>query len=165
MSNQYLEKLGVAEKNLQLLQEQIGLLNRLAEIDAELQGGIVIATPTPTRNDKFNIESIKAPKVEAKAKAETKTGGRRGRPANPNKAQKPAKATDESKSMKLPVLLPTILKTVNKPLTAEDLVTKVLEAGYESKSENFGQVVYQTLRKMVNNNVLKVNDNQEYSVV
>lgn len=160
MSNQYLEKLGVAEKNVQLLQEQIGLLSRLAEIDAELQGdmgGGAVAVKATV--------NVKAPKAEAKAKAETKTGGRRGRPANPNKAQKPAKATDESKSMKLPVLLPTILKTVNKPLTAEDLVTKVLEAGYESKSENFGQVVYQTLRKMVNNNILKVNDNQEYSVV
>lgn len=160
MSNQYLEKLGVAEKNVQLLQEQIGLLNRLAEIEAELQGdmgGGAVAVKATV--------NVKAPKAEAKAKAETKTGGRRGRPANPNKAQRPAKATDESKSMKLPVLLPTILKTVNKPLTAEDLVTKVLEAGYESKSENFGQVVYQTLRKMVNNNILKVNDNQEYSVV
>lgn len=156
MSNvTFAEKLNQAEDKIALMQEQVVLLQRLTEIESELNGetAVAIKATIQTKND------VTANKVVSQAETATATTKRRGRPAGTGKQPK------EGKSLKLPALLQTILKSVGKPLTAEAITAKVLEAGYESSSEEFGKVVYQNLRKLVSNDIFQVNDKKEYSVV
>ena len=152
-----IDKLTQAEVNLALIQEQVVLLQRLTQIESQLNGDTAVAIKATIQVEKEPANNGAAKQAETA----TATAKRRGRPAGTGKQQK---KPNEGKSLKLPALMKTILESVGKPLTAEDITTKVLEAGYKSSSEEFGRVVYQTLRTLVNNETLKVNDKKEYSI-
>lgn len=138
-------------KEAELLQEQIGLLQRVREIELEITGGAVVPTVTAT---------VKAP-VQAAVQATPATGEvkRRGRPKGSTNAAKAAGvATDDGKSVDLPTLLETIAQQVNRPLLLADFVTLAREAGYTTKAKDFSNMVYQSVLKLVKKGLFKKND-------
>lgn len=64
---------------------------------------------------------------------------------------------DDEKSMSLGSLLMTIAQESESPLTSADFVTKARAAGYKTKSDNFGNMVYQALVKLVKDGKFRKN--------
>jgi hypothetical protein len=128
-------------RQAELLQEEIGLLQRLREIDLERQGGSGPAT-------------VKTTTTTAAAVAQTDAPKRRGRPAK----VKAGISTDDGKSIDLPTLLVSLAQNVNKPLLLADFVTLAREAGYTTKAKDFSNMVYQAVLKLVKKGLFKKND-------
>jgi hypothetical protein len=139
-------------KEAELLQEQIGLLQRVREIELEITGGVVAATvaTVPTVKATAPVQAQAAPTGEVK---------RRGRPKGTTNAVKAAGvATDDGKSVDLPTLLETIAQQVNRPLLLADFVTLAREAGYTTKAKDFSNMVYQSVLKLVKKGLFKKNE-------
>ena len=138
-----------AKKNAELELERARLLERLAEIEANLGGKVTVTAATPTKTV--------APKA-----ATTDSPKRRGRPPkNPN-----AVAAPKEKRIELPSLLETIIRSNDKPMKHKELVVAALNAGYKSDAKDFPNMVYQCLVKLVKKGTLnKVNEgkNAEYT--
>lgn len=166
-----------ARKSAELLEEKVGLLNRLAEIDAAIGGGTAtVAVATKPKAAKTVTASGDAPKrrgrppknagATAAPVAATSDGvaapKRRGRPPkNPN-----AVAVVKEKRLELPSLLQTIVQTHGKPMKHEELVVAARTAGYKSDASDFSNMVYQALVKLVKKGTFaKANEgkNAEYT--
>lgn len=151
----YEDKLEVIQAQHQLLEEQIGLIKRLQEIDEALVKGNVksVALTPKAKADK--------PAIKAVAVA---TGKKRGRkPGTTNKAT----ATGEGKkvkTLKLPGLLQEVLTNNGKPMAIDAIVKAVKDAGYESNAGDYGNMVYQGVRSLTKKGILKQNANKEYSL-
>jgi len=142
-----------AQKFAELNEEKVGLLNRLAEIDAALTGQAVATT----------VATVAAPKQAPKPTAQVADAPkRRGRPPkNPN-----AVPQNKEKRIELPNLLETIIQTHGKPMKHEELVVAARNAGYKSEAKDFSNMVYQCLVKLVKKGTLgKDNEgkNAEYT--
>ena len=133
-----LEKLN---RQAELLQEEIGLLQRLREIDLERQGPAV------------SVKAAVKPTTTAVV-AQTDAPKKRGRPAK----VKAGIVTDDGKSIDLPTLLVSLAQNVNKPLLLADFVTLAREAGYTTKAKDFSNMVYQAVLKLVKKGLFKKND-------
>jgi len=138
-------------KEAELLQEQIGLLQRVREIELEITGGVVAVAAVPTVRTTAPVQAaVAAPTGEVK---------RRGRPKGTTNAAKAAGvATDDGKSVDLPTLLETIAQQVNRPLLLADFVTLAREAGYTTKAKDFSNMVYQSVLKLVKKGLFKKNE-------
>jgi hypothetical protein len=139
---QWDKELESLNREAELVQEQIGLMNRLREIDLERQG-----FQAPVQQAAVEPRTVKA-----------------ATPAQPQaKAPTPAGSGD-GKTADLPTLLETISQQVNKPLKHMDFVTLVREAGYTTKAKDFSNMVYQALLKLVKRGTLKKNaETREYA--
>lgn len=126
------------QRQLELLQEKVGLLERLAEI--EEQGGA---------NGVAAVAAPEAPKPAAAGQQKAATKKTTKAAAAPKAADRAGVPTDDGKVMDLPTLLETIGQQVNKPLQLADFVTLVREAGYTTKAKDFTNMVYQALLKLV----------------
>ena len=133
---QYDADLEALTRQAERLQQRIGLLQALRDLDLEEAG--VTAAPAKTGP------------VQAAAPVQKK----RGRP----KATKAGVPTDDGKMIDLPTLLETIGQNLNKPLALPDFVTLVRESGYTTKAKDFSNMVYQALLKLVKRGKFKKND-------
>jgi hypothetical protein len=166
-----------ARKSAELLEEKVGLLNRLAEIDAAIGGGTAtVAVATKPKAAKTVTASGDAPKRRGRPPKNAATAApvaatsdgvaaapkRRGRPPkNPN-----AVAVVKEKRLELPSLLQTIVQTHGKPMKHEELVVAARTAGYKSDASDFSNMVYQALVKLVKKGTFaKANEgkNAEYT--
>jgi TolA-binding protein len=128
------------QKQLELLQEQVGLLERLAEIEESLgsdNGVAPVPAPAPAQATKGQTKKATTKKATA-PKAATANG----------EGERAGVQTDDGKVMDLPTLLETIGQQVNKPLMLPDFVTLVRKAGYNTKAKDFSNMVYQALLKL-----------------
>jgi hypothetical protein len=137
-------------KEAELLQEQIGLLQRVREIELEITGSVVVAVPT--------VNAAVQPAVQAAVQAAPTEVKRRGRPKGTTNAAKAGVAADDGKSVDLPTLLETIAQQVNRPLLLSDFVTLAREAGYTTKAKDFSNMVYQSVLKLVKKGLFKKNE-------
>ena len=142
-------------RQAELLNEQIGLLQRLREIDVEL-GQVIPAATSTTLAGKIKNPVAKNPPVDGVPK-------RRGRPPKVKDgtavtAAPTGVSTEDGKSVDLPTLLVTLAQDVNKPLLLPDFVTLAREAGYTTKAKDFSNMVYQAVLKLVKKGVFKKND-------
>ncbi len=148
----YEDKLEVIEAQHKLLEEQIGLIKRLQEIDEALvKGNVKSVALTPKA--KANKPAVKAVVMP--------TGKKRGR--KPGTTNKDA-ASGEGKKVKLPGLLQEVLTNNGKPMAIDELVKAVKDAGYESNASDYGNMVYQGVRSLTKKGILKQNANKEYSL-
>jgi len=167
-----------AQKFAELNEEKVGLLNRLAEIDAALTGQAVATTvatvAAPKQAPKPTAQVADAPKrrgrppknpnatAAAPVTGDVAAPKRRGRPPkNPN-----AVPQNKEKRIELPNLLETIIQTHGKPMKHEELVVAARNAGYKSEAKDFSNMVYQCLVKLVKKGTLgKDNEgkNAEYT--
>jgi hypothetical protein len=122
-----------------LLQERLGLLQRLREIELEEAGVVPTAVTAPV-----TATEVTAPKKKGRPKATATV-----------KAGVPA---GDGKTIDLPTLLETIGQNLNKPLALADFVTLVRETGYTTKAKDFSNMVYQALLKLVKRGKFKKND-------
>jgi hypothetical protein len=134
--------LEVLTRQAERLQERIGLLQRLRDLELE-DAGVVPAKQTATPGHPGT-----APVTAAPAKK------RAGRP----KATKAGVPTEDGKMIDLPTLLETIGQNLNKPITLPDFVTLVRQYGYTTKAKDFSNMVYQSLLKLVKRGKFKKND-------
>jgi hypothetical protein len=150
----YDEVLELKLKEAELLQEQVGLLQRLREIELEMNG--VVATQT--------VKAAAPAKAVVNAAPTGEVVRRRGRPPGTGKAAAAAAtkaagvATDDGKSVDLPTLLETIAQQVNRPLLLADFVTLARQAGYTTKAKDFSNMVYQSVLKLVKKGLFRKND-------
>jgi len=144
MSNQFHVELASSrsevaklEKRIRLLEELVALENEHGETDHH-----IVATAT---------EIADAPK-------------RRGRPPRQtqNQTHSNAHAAAAAKSMTLPSLLISIGSQSSGPLTIAEISQLVDQAGYKSKSEDPGYMIYQSLYKLCKKGVFE-RDRQEGS--
>ena len=170
--NYYREQAVLASQQAEKWEERVGLLNRLAEIDAELGiGDSVAATAAATKAAKTVTASGDAPKRRGRPPKNPATSvpadgtpvpKRRGRPRkNPN-----AVLVVKEKRIELPSLLQTIVQTHGKPMKHEELVVAARTAGYKSDAADFSNMVYQCLVKLVKKGTFaKANEgkNAEYT--
>ena len=127
-------------RDAERIQERIGLLQRLRELDLEEAGVVTTVTTAP---------------VATQAPAQTQEAPKkRGRP----KTVKTEATTGEGKSVDLPTLLETIGQNVSRPLTQAEFVTLCRESGYTTKAKDFSNMVYQALLKLVKKGKFKKND-------
>jgi len=143
-------------KEAELLQEQIGLLQRVREIELEITGSIT--APVAVVAVKATVKVAQAVAQTAPVNGEVK---RRGRPKGSTNAPKVAATgvvTDDGKSVDLPSLLETIAQQVNRPLLLTDFVTLAREAGYTTKAKDFSNMVYQSVLKLVKKGKFKKNE-------
>jgi hypothetical protein len=164
-----------AKKNAELELERAGLLERLAEIEANLGGKATVTAAAPAKT----VPAPKAattdapkrrgrpPKAKVATAAPVAVDGqpapkRRGRPPkNPNAVVAP-----KEKRIELPGLLETIIQSHGKPMKHEELVVAARNAGYKSDAKDFSNMVYQCLVKLVKKGTLnKANEgkNAEYT--
>lgn len=159
VTSSYDDQLERATKRAVLYQEQTGLLQRLREIELEIEldmesrGGTTTRTVKPV---KVAAQVAQAPGVETP----TVVGEvrRRGRPKGSTNKNKVAKPDDDGKSIDLPSLLETIAQQVNKPLLLADFVTLAREAGYTTKAKDFSNMVYQSVLKLVKKGLFRKNE-------
>ena len=179
-----------AKHRAELELERAGLLERVAEIQAELGLKVVGKRGRPA---KAVAEAPKRRGRPPKAKVAADAPKKRGRPAKakvaeaPKKRGRPAKAkvaaeapkkrgrppkadakvkADKPKRIELPELLETIVQKHGKAMKHEELVVAAREAGYKSEAKDFSNMVYQCLVKLVKKGTLaKANEgkNAEYS--
>lgn len=151
VTTKYDDVLELKLKEAELLQEQVGLLQRLREIELEINGGVATQTVKAAAPVKAVVTA--APTGEVR---------RRGRPPGTGKAATAAKAagvaTDDGKSVDLPTLLETIAQQVNRPLLLADFVTLARQAGYTTKAKDFSNMVYQSVLKLVKKGLFRKND-------
>ena len=148
-----------AKHRAELELERAGLLERVAEIQAELGLKVVGKRGRPA---KAVAEAPKKRGRPAKAKVAAEAPKKRGRPP---KADAKVKA-DKPKRIELPELLETIVQKHGKAMKHEELVVAAREAGYKSEAKDFSNMVYQCLVKLVKKGTLaKANEgkNAEYS--
>jgi hypothetical protein len=147
----YEDKLLVIEAQHALLEEQIGLIKRLQEIDEALvKGNVKSVALTPKAKDKSAIKAVVMP-----------TDKKRGRKAGTTNKDA---ASGEGKKVKLPGLLQEVLANNGKPMAIDELVKAVKDAGYESNASDYGNMVYQGVRSLTKKGVFKQNANKEYSL-
>lgn len=140
---QWDKELETLHRDSELLQEKIGLLQRLREIDLQRNGGAAAAV------------TAQAPTVaQVPTQAQAPAPKKKGRP----KQVKAGVPAGDGKTVDLPTLLETIGQQVNKPLTLADFVTMVRQAGYETKAKDFSNMVYQALLKLCKRGKFKKND-------
>ena len=118
---------------------------------AELSGnGAVVARPKTGKRGR-----------PAKAEKSTKGTGKRGRPKGSTNKPKAEKSERAPREGSLWSRVQKVLKTHKTGMTLEKLAAAIIQTGYVSKSADFGQVLYQTLQKKVNepgNPVVKEED-------
>ncbi len=154
-------------KQSETLNEEIGLLQRLREIELSKLGYVENEANKPSTTP----AAVKAPvnpkpQVAVAAATPTPTGDapkRRGRPpGSTNKAKVPS----DGKTINLPSLLETIAQQMSKPLKIDNFVTLVNQSGYESKAKDLSNMIYQSLTKLVKKGRFKKNDEtREYEYV
>lgn len=144
----YDDQLEAKLKEAELLQEQIGLLQRVREIEQEISGTVVQTPGVKTT----------APVVGNEVKK------RRGRPKGSTNVTKvategaEANEDNDGKSVDLQTLLETIAQQVNRPLLLADFVTLARQAGYTTKAKDFSNMVYQSVLKLVKKGLFKKNE-------
>ena len=140
---QWDKELESLNREAELVQERVGLIKRLREIDLHGQG--------------FQV----APLQQAAVKPTTVKAATLARPqAKPKGLPAQVKASaggGDGKTADLPTLLETISQQMNKPLKLADFVTLVREAGYTTEAKDFSNMVYQALLKLVKRGTLKKN--------
>ena len=151
-----------AQRVAELATEKVGLMSRLDQIDAELNtliGGGTKPTPKP------------APKVEPKSekpKKKAKVHPRVKIPILPPphsmgaQARGPGRPTQDSTVPPLSALLTSIAQHKKKTLTHAEFVQLSREAGYDTKSDNYSGMVYQSLMKLVDKGVLSKNQDRTF---
>lgn len=145
--SKYAEQVASVQKRMELLEEELGLLTRLQEIES----GHVVAP-------KAKVKTVKATKTETPAiPAGDTPKKKRGRPPkNPNAPATPkteAVADDGEKKMKLPQLLEQIGREAKRSLKYDEIVQMVKDNGYTSAAKDYNNMVYQCLLKLVKGNV------------
>lgn len=156
----YDDQLELKQKEALLLEEQIGLLQRVREIELEIANFVV------TKAQNAAVQTRRAAPVASPA-----TNGvakRRGRPKGSKNVRKDktlvladgqvVEQGDDGKSIDLPSLLETIAQQVDRPLLLADFVTLAREAGYTTKAKDFSNMVYQAVLKLVKKGLFKKND-------
>jgi len=142
-------------RQVELLQEQIGLITRLREIELERIGlpehklkneakilDVQILEVQDSKPKNRLVRPVSSSSSEMEVNGIKKRG--RGRP----KGSRNVKNTD-GKSISLENLLENIAREVKKPLLQKEFVALVNQAGYSSGSKKFSNVVYQSLLKLV----------------
>jgi hypothetical protein len=144
-TQRYDNQLEQAMKKAELIHEQIALLERVREIEVELGGiGGGGGNIVKTGKTKTKVAKAAAPVTGDQPK-------RRGRPP---------------KRMELPALLQAIAQHSNKPLVLAEFVTKCHEAGYSSKANDYANMVYQNILKLVRRGKLrKDNETRAYEYI
>ena len=149
VTTKYDDQLEQKLKEAELLQEQIGLLQRVREIELEIGSGVAVLSPVKAdkiaaRNNPPSLSDLKL--------SDLTQPKRRGRPpgsGNKNKAPKAPKSdSEDGKSVDLPTLLETIAQQVNRPLIIAEFVKLARESGYTTKSKDFSNMVYQAVLKL-----------------
>jgi len=140
---------------------------------AELSGnGAVVARPKtgkrgrPAKAEKSTKGTGKRGRPKGstnkpKAEKSTKGTGKRGRPKGSTNKPKAEKSERAPREGSLWSRVQKVLKTHKTGMTLEKLAAAIIQTGYVSKSADFGQVLYQTLQKKVNepgNPVVKEED-------
>ena len=103
-------------------------------------------------------EKLNRPEKAVKIAAPQVEGAkRRGRPplTEEQKLERDQNKKEGVKSIDLPSLLETIGQEQQKPLAQHEFVTLALEAGYLSKAQDFSNIVYQALVKLVKKGTFK----------
>jgi len=151
-----------AKQRAELELEEVGLLERLAEVQATklALAGTQVAPKVATKPAAPKTATTDAPKRRGRPpKAKPATAApvvadapkRRGRPKkNPD-----AVAVPKEKRIELPGLLETIIQSHGKPMKHQELVVATRNAGYKSKARDFSNMVYQCLVKLVKKGTLK----------
>jgi hypothetical protein len=138
---QWDKELESLNREAELVQERVGLIKRLREIDLHGQGFQV----APLQQAAVKPTTVKAATL-APAQVKALAGGGDGKTAD------------------LPTLLETISQQVNRPLKLAELVTLVREAGYTTEAKDFSNMVYQALLKLVRRGTLTKNaETREYA--
>lgn len=153
-NEQYLRKIEELKANVLVLNEQIALFERLVELDNSVgaPSGVVSQTASASGADSASVPVRPFHAVK-----------KRGRRPGTNNTNNVAKDSDGKKA-NLGDLLQSICKTSNKPLKIDELTILVRESGYASKSKDFGNMVYQAVRKLVEAGVLTKNEDRSYSL-
>lgn len=139
-------------KQAELLQEEIGLLQRVQEIELERNGKV--AASKSTRTTKSTKIAVKDKSKYVKAEG----GKRRGRPPGSKNVKSANDSNDDDgKSIDLQSLLSTIAQQTGKPLLIKDFVALALESGYTTKAKDFSNIVYQSVLKLVKKGVFQKN--------
>jgi len=149
-----------AQAKLETLNEQLGLLNRLAELSGEGENPVNLEN-VPNYGDPRLVVNVAKPKPVMRVEAVENNGQprKRGRPkGSKNKKTAEGTAGRDGKSIDLPSILETIGQQVQKPLVLADFVTLAREAGYATKSKDFSNMVYQALLKLVKRGSFKKNE-------
>lgn len=133
------DKLALTKK-IELLQMQLDLLEKMEEIELQLDGVVVAIGAKPEVAENAAQKRRGRPPLNRPVDAVQGEPKRRGRPPrDPNSEKGPS----------LPSLLETIAKQTGKPLTQAEYVVAVREAGYASQAKDISNMVYQALRGLV----------------
>lgn len=185
MTTRFSEEIAKVTQAAELIQEKLGLLQRLDEIDQELG----LETEAAVAKPKVEPKAVKQPQA-APPKAETKAvDGEKRKPGRPPKAKAPqaegvdaaprkrgrpkgstkaviaAANGEDVKGTDLPSLLQTIAQEEQKPLELADLVKLARQHGYTTKSKDFSNMVYQSTQKLVKQGVFVKDENRAYKYV
>jgi len=143
----------VFRKLAELSEEKAGLVDQISKIDQQMgelqQNGSVAALQSLPQKRRG-----RPPISDAKRDGKKKIGRKNQQRAKNEKS--------------LPSLVQEILQGKKDGFTIGEITTKVREAGYKSNTKgDFGQIVYQTLYKMLNQHktVAKEEDSGKYRIV
>lgn len=135
----------------ELSQELLGLSDRTLAVRQRIGELLGFSAPIAVA-----VKTPKKAKADETKAAITNTDGtpkkKRGRPAGSGK-KKAEEGESAGRAGSLAEVLKTIAKESKTSLLLADFVKKSLEAGYESNSEDFSNVVYQALMKLKNSGV------------
>jgi hypothetical protein len=123
-----------ATKRAKLIQEQVNLLNRLREIEVEINMSR-INIPVSANSMDF-VENKNFDSTNEVENSEVKENNR-------------GKNQRKEKKVPLSNLIQDIALTSDKPLTLHEFVSQCKKNGYTTNSSDFVNMVYQNLRKLV----------------
>lgn len=137
-----------ATKAAELSNELLALHDRIAEVERDL-GNLGFGGEMPPKKSKKTTSAAAATATETNADGTTKK--RRGRPPGSGKKTTDGGSGEESTGRtSLADILCQIGQETKSELLLADIVKKAREAGYETKSKNFSNMVYQALIKLMN---------------
>jgi hypothetical protein len=128
-----------ATKRAKLIQEQVNLLNRLREIEVEINMSrinIPVSANSMDFVENKNFDSTNEVENLEVENSEVKENNR-------------GKNQRKEKKVPLSNLIQDIALTSDKPLTLHDFVSQCRKNGYTTNSSDFVNMVYQNLRKLV----------------
>lgn len=147
ISTNYGNLLNERLKQAELLHEEIGLLQRMQEIEIE-------RNVSEAGTGKLTVSNSKSKAKPTTVKVEG--AKRRGRPpGSKNVVKVDADSSDDGKSVDLQSLLQTIAQETAKPLMIKDFVALSLQSGYTTKAKDFSNIVYQSVLKLVKKGVFR----------
>lgn len=151
ISTNYGNLLNERLKQAELLHEEIGLLQRMQEIEIE-------RNVSEAGTGKLTVsKSIQGHRKAKPTTVKVEGTKRRGRPPGSKNVAKVAAdgAADDGKSVDLQSLLQNIAQQTDKPLMIKDFVSLSLQSGYTTKAKDFSNIVYQSVLKLVKKGVFR----------